>query len=238
MVTYRMRRNSSDLGVADKLVIAAATLGEGGGSFTAEDLVVAAWERFPETFGLRGHLDDRGRPLYPDSNRVFAEIMGTKPVRKRGWIEKVGNKRYRISDVGRQRASEVHGGSSAHKLVLDRGATDRIGRLLKSRAMIKLREGRSEEITFLDACFLWGINPRSNLNELTVKFGDFDHLLKAVEQSVPNGGFVLRHGDVPYTIADVRTLHRLSEDLRERFASEIETIKSRRTERGGHAAPS
>src|SRR5438034_979758 len=201
-----MASRTQDLSVADKLVIAAAALDEQVGGFTAEDLVVEAWQQFPETFGLRGHLDGNNLPRYPDSNRVFAEIMGTHTVRKRGWIEKVGNKRYRLSDVGRQRAFEVTGRPSTRKVVLDRAATDRVRKLLNSRAMLKLRENREEAITFLDACSLWGINPRSNLKELIQKFADFDRLLEVVEQAVGDREFVLRHGDAPYTAADVRNL--------------------------------
>jgi|SRR5579864_4314683 len=226
-----MSSRTPDLSVADKLVIAAAALDEQTGAFTAEDLVVEAWQQFPETFGLRGHLDDSNQPRFPDSNRVFAEIMGNHTVRKNGWIEKVGNKRYRLSDVGRQRAYEVTGRSSTRKMVLDRAATDRVRKLLNSRAMLKRRENREESITFLDACSLWGINPRSNLKELVQKFADFDRLLDVVEQAVGDREFVLRHGETPYTAVDVTDLRNLSEALRTRFSGEIATIRERRTER-------
>ncbi|MBC8217893.1 MAG: hypothetical protein H8E73_05455, partial [Planctomycetes bacterium] len=62
------------LTVSDKLLLAALALdGDQEKSFTAEDLVVSAWQNFPMAFGLRGHNDEDGAPKYPDSNRVFAE---------------------------------------------------------------------------------------------------------------------------------------------------------------------
>ena len=72
-------------------MIAAIDLEESGKRpFTAEDFVVNAWKNFPDAFGLSGHLDESGNRKYPDSNRVYAETMGSKPIRKKGFLEKVG----------------------------------------------------------------------------------------------------------------------------------------------------
>jgi hypothetical protein len=89
----------------DKLVLAAVKLEKKGKKpFSAEDLVVSAWKLFPNSFGLAGNADEKGIPLYPDSNRVFVEIMGSKPIRKKGYLEKVGNKMYQLTQSGRNRA--------------------------------------------------------------------------------------------------------------------------------------
>lgn len=224
-----MARDLLELTVADKLLIAAAGLGES--SFTAEDLVIAAWRGFPETFGIRGHLGSDNKPLYPDSNRVFAEIMGTKPVRKRGWIEKVGNKRYRLSEAGRQRVDQVSGRTSIRKTSLSRETVDAVRRLLASRAVTKYREGRADEITFLDACTLWNITPRSNSKELAVKMSTLDLLLDEVEAATGTEEFVFKHGDVPYSIDDITMLRELSKSLKERFKDELQIISARHLER-------
>ncbi len=224
-----MAPDLAELTVADKILIAAAELGDS--TFTAEDLVVAAWRSFPETFGLRGHLADDSRPLYPDSNRVFAEIMGTKPVRKRGWVEKVGNKRYRLSEAGRQRVAQVTGRTSTRKTALDRVTVDDVKRLLASRAVTKNQSGRAEEITFLDACALWNITPRSNSKELTVRLSTFDLLLERVAATIGDEEFVLKHGDVAYSPDDLRMLRDLSERLKARFKAELQVINSRHLER-------
>src|SRR5687768_4031917 len=94
--------------VHEKLLLAAAGLeDEGKSTFTAEDLVVAAWKLDPETFGLSGHTDESGRPAYPNSNRVFVEIMGSKPIRKQGLLAKSGTKTFRLTETGRQRAARL-----------------------------------------------------------------------------------------------------------------------------------
>ena len=93
------------LTVHEKLLLAAADLdAEGKPRFSAEDLVVAAWRRDPEAFGLAGYPDEEtGRPRFPNSNRVFAEIMGSKPIRKQGLLMKAGTKMFAITEAGRQR---------------------------------------------------------------------------------------------------------------------------------------
>ena len=94
-------RVSHGLSVSDKLLLAAHGIGgDVRRTFTAEELVVAAWRRFPDVFGLAGHPDERGLPLYPDSNRVFAETMGCKPIRKKGYLVKTGAKTYRLTEAG------------------------------------------------------------------------------------------------------------------------------------------
>jgi hypothetical protein len=91
-----------ELSVSEKLLLAAHTLEQQGKQlFSAEDLVVAAWRAFPLTFGLRGHADAAGTPAHPDSNRVFAEIMGSKPIRKKGLLVKTGTKMYSLTESGR-----------------------------------------------------------------------------------------------------------------------------------------
>src|SRR5207248_3215404 len=76
--------------VPEKILLAAFELEEQGQSpFSAESLVVAAWQKFPKTFGLKGYSD-----VYPDSNKVLASIMGVKGLAHRGWLVKMGQKLY------------------------------------------------------------------------------------------------------------------------------------------------
>ena len=99
-----MARNEA-LRITEKLLLAAFDLEQRGHSpFSAEDLVVSAWQKFPDAFGLAGHRGDDGQLCYPDSNRVFAEIMGSKPIRKRGLLRKVATKMYQLTEGGREHA--------------------------------------------------------------------------------------------------------------------------------------
>src|SRR5438105_7281768 len=76
--------------VPEKILLAADQLEkEGQSPFSAEALIVASWQKFPKTFGLKGYTDQ-----YPDSNKVLSSIMGVKGLARRGWLLKVGQKLY------------------------------------------------------------------------------------------------------------------------------------------------
>src|SRR6266566_4482774 len=90
--------------VPEKILTCAIELDAEKGVFTAEDLIVRCWQKFPDTFGLQGYSNQ-----FPDSNRVLTNIMGTKGLRGKGWLRKIGEKRYRVTDVGRDDAAKLSG---------------------------------------------------------------------------------------------------------------------------------
>ena len=69
----------------------------GQSPFSAEALIVAAWQKYPQTFGLKGYAEQ-----YPDSNKVLTSIMGEKGLARRGWLVKMGQKLYALTREGRQ----------------------------------------------------------------------------------------------------------------------------------------
>jgi hypothetical protein len=225
----------SSLSVVEKLLLAAIHLeGDGRDTFTAEDLVVGAWRLFPDTFGLRGYVDDAGHPLYPDSNRVFAEIMGSKPVRKRGLLVKVGNKLYRLTEAGREHAQLLQKRGATEqpeKSTLDRKTRSELQRVLNSRAIGKYRNGREGEITFYDACQLWGISPRSSAIELEGRLRNFETVLGSARTALRGDEAAFTHGGEGYGIEDLDEAVTLHELLQERFSAELEVIGKRTDER-------
>src|SRR5262249_55213664 len=86
----------ADATVPEKILLAAFQLEEEGKSpFSAEDLIVTSWKRFPKTLGLKGYAE-----LYPDSNKVLSSIMGVKGLVRRHWLDKKGQKLYSLSREG------------------------------------------------------------------------------------------------------------------------------------------
>lgn len=224
------------LGIADKLLISAHELERGGKvPFSAEDLVVAAWKRYPYDFGLSGYLDEQGRPLYPNSNRVYAEIMGSKPLRKQGLLRKVGNKMYRLTEAGRARAeavTESEVDSGPQRLVIPREQTEYVRRLFESRAATKARSGKLEDVSFFEACGFWGISPQSGAKELSSRFAHLEAVITATRTALGDRSATrVRHGAVPYSIDDLNALLKVHEALQAQFTSEIEMIRRRTDER-------
>jgi hypothetical protein len=226
--------NRYGMSVAEKLLISGFNLEKGGKSpFSAEDLVVAAWKRFPDTFGLAGHRDNSGRLSYPDSNRVFAEIMGSKPIRKRGFLKKAGTKMYQLTEGGREHARlllEQDNRPSTEKAGLSREIEQQLRRLFVMRAVDKFSQGHPEEITFYDACAFWGISPRSSAIELEGKIANFREVLQSAQKVANGGSICLEHGGRTYGPEDLEALLRTHKYLLSRFTPELEVIRTRTKE--------
>ncbi len=223
------------LTVSEKLLLAAFDLEENGKpSFYAEDLVVAAWRKFPDTFGLTGYRDPTGQLSYPDSNRVFAEIMGSKPIRKRGFLVKVGAKTYQLTEAGRGFArslSSLGTSRTTHKAALGRGIELKLKKILGSRAMEKIKNNRADDLTFYDAISFWGINPMSSAIELEGQIANLVKIVESARDSVQQSAATLGHGGQSFGAKDLDDLLGAHKILLERFHTELEVIRKRKDER-------
>ncbi len=224
------------LSVSDKLLLAAYDLEESGRRpFSAEDLVVAAWQKFPGVFGLSGYRDEQGQLRHPNSNRVFAEIMGSKPIRKRGFLIKVGDKMYQLTEGGREHARELlrSDPKSPHeKVALGRDTESHLRRLLESKAVEKVRNSRLDDMTFYDACAFWGITPMSSAMDLEGQIANFEKIVKSAREAIRMESFAtFSHGGPPFGIQDLDRLLAVNSLLQSKFRAELDVIRRRKDER-------
>ena len=230
-----MKERLSMLNVVEKLVVAAYRLDENGISpFSAEDLVVSAWENFPDTFGLRGYRDKSGKLKHPDSNRVFAEIMGTKPIRQRGYLTKIGTKKYQLTESGKELARFLlhrANKTSIEKAGLPRDIETQLKALLESRAIKKLMSGRESELTFFDACDFWKISPRSTSIELEGKHNNFETIINYVKDVIKDKKVTFQHGGRDFTSIELNKLMEVHRILLTKFKKEMDIINERKDER-------
>src|SRR2546428_11317269 len=63
-----------------------------------EDIVVKAFQMFPQDFALRGY------PQYPDSSDIHKPLYG--PLKRAGYVL-AGNKQFRLTQKGLERATEL-----------------------------------------------------------------------------------------------------------------------------------
>ena len=228
------------LSIVEKLLIAAIDLEENGKRpFTAEDFVINAWKNFPDAFGLAGHLDENGNRMYPDSNRVFAEIMGSKPIRKKGFLEKVGTKLYQLTESGKGEAKRLSnrflGDSETEtdtgKSGLNREMVLKIKRLFSSKAFEKYVGQRIEEITFYDACAYWGITPRSSAIQLESRLANFQNVIKIAFKDAKGKKLTFEHGGRSYSQKELKLLTEVHDLLKKTYKQQIDAIMQRRDER-------
>lgn len=212
----------------EKILLAGATLEEQGHSpFSAEALIVSAWQKYPRTFGLKGYEEQ-----YPDSNKVLAMIMGEKGLPGRGWMAKVGQKQYCLTRDGRQVVRKLVLGETVppltakrHVVRLSREQDLLMQQVLASVAYEKLCQGREAEWTFSDACRFWAISDRQGtavdqrLDELLSQLAQIEKELKAGPVTLGNGKET--------TAEEAGRLCDMHGQLEQRFARHLNLLRSR-----------
>jgi len=225
----------TDLTVPEKLLLAALELEEEGQSpFSAEALVVQAWRRFPDTFGLAGYTDNDGKLLHPDSNRVFAEIMGSKPIRKQGYLVKTGRKMYQLTESGRERgrslgSKETQGDSGKGSIA--RETQYEVRRLVRSKAFKKFAAKTTENITFFDACSFWGISPASSAIEFKGRVENLKSVVDTARKALASDSNRFKYANWDLTLEDLQKLIQVDSFLMDKFKEDVSIIVGRTDER-------
>ncbi len=214
--------------VPEMILLAAWDLEQQGQSpFSAETLIVTAWQKFPRAFGLKGYADQ-----YPDSNKVLASIMGTKGLARRSLLVKMGQKLYALTREGRTivrdllQEEEVEEPEPTETVRLERDEEKFLLGLLASTAVQKYDEGRRQELTFADACRFWGITENlhgealdARLEKLQRGLADLKRLLGKARAVLPGGRSV-----GPDEVAQVCQVHAY---LEERFSRHLTLLRNR-----------
>jgi hypothetical protein len=213
--------------VPEKILLAAEQLEKDGQSpFSAEALIVAAWQKFPKTFGLKGYTDQ-----YPDSNKVLSSIMGEKGLARRGWLVKMGQKLYSLTREGRQALrrllrQEELAEPVVRNLRLSRDQERFLVALFDSSAAAKFEEGRKQELTFADACRFWGITENmrgealdARLRQLEDSLGDLERILADADAELSTGRVV--------TAGDLRALGNMHRYMEDRFGRHLTLLRTR-----------
>lgn len=213
--------------VPEKILLAASQLeDEGQAPFSAEALIVAAWQKFPKTFGLKGYAD-----LYPDSNKVLTSIMGEKGLARRGWLSKMGQKLYSLSREGKQVVRGLMQDSGTKEpeettVKLSREQEKFFLSLSSTTAVEKFQQGLKLELTFADACKFWGINDSVHGEALDARLDKLRASLADIERFLGTADVVLSTGR-NLSIKDVSLLRKVDEYLLERFGRHLSLLRNR-----------
>src|SRR5881409_4036002 len=126
----------------DKIIIAMYDLAGGTSKpLKYEDIVVKAFELYPQDFGLRGY------PKFPDSSDIHKPLYG--PLKRAGYVL-AGNKQFRLTQKGLERAKELvsanekRGPKSGIRLTRDKEAE--LQRIYQTDAFRLFVEDKKEDI--------------------------------------------------------------------------------------------
>jgi len=218
----------ADCTVPEKILLAAFQLEQQGQSpFSAEALVVAAWQKFPRTFGLKGYSDQ-----YPDSNKVLTSIMGEKGLTRRGWLAKEGQKLYSVTREGRDAVRSLKAGeemtapAAPPAIKLTRDQEKFLLGLLNSSAVEKYQQGLKLELTFADACRFWGISEGLRGEALDDRIDHVREELVDLRRLVGDKGVDLSSGR-HIGPEDLGLIQEVDEYLTERFGRHLTLLRAR-----------
>jgi hypothetical protein len=210
---------------SEKILLAADHLDKQGRSpFTAETLIVASWRQFPETFGLKGYVDQ-----HPDSNKVLSSIMGEKGLARRGWLIKMGKKEYAITREGRRvlaRLLQQDEPAPARTIRLPRERERFLLNLLESSALSKMEEGRKNDLTSADAWRFWDITQNLRGDAVDDHLRRVERFLHDLERDLAESDIELGGGRV-VTSGDLRVLANVHRYMQDRFAQHLNLLRSR-----------
>ena len=227
-----------DFTVPEKILLAAENLEKQGQSpFTAEMLIVASWQKFPGTFGLKGFTEK-----YPDSNKILSSIMGEKGLARRGWLVKMGQKLYAMTREGRNVVRRV---MMEEEEPAPAGTTQRMGRdherflkvLFDSTAVQKFEDNRKADLSFADACRFWGVTENMKGEQLDEMLEDVERTLAELDRmladtdSEMSGGRVVQAGDIRV----LTNIHRYMQDRFERHLNLLALVTTKNTSKSTNA---
>jgi hypothetical protein len=221
----------NELTVSEKILLGAHALEDTGQSpFSAEALIVSAWQKFPQAFGLKGYADQ-----YPDSNKVLSSIMGEKGLAKRGWLIKMGQKMYALSREGKQVVRRLQQGDDqpvadfaapSKPVKLSKELDKALLALFASTACQKFEEGRQQELAFADACRFWGITENLHGDALDARLDHMEATLAQAERLIGLGSATLSNGR-SISLDDTERLSKAHGFLEQRFSRHLTLLRNR-----------
>jgi len=192
----------------EKIILAMSDLSGGTSKpLRYEDIVVRAFQMFPQDFALRGYSQ------YPDSSDIHKPLYG--PLKRAGFVL-AGNKQFRLTQKGIERAKELHsadekrGPKSRIRLTRDKEAE--LQRIYQTDAFRLFVDDKRDDVLDTDFYAYLGVTVRIGKNEFLGR-------LNTVGDAVETAAGVLK--DPPARKA--LELHRF---LVAKFSAQIERVKS------------
>src|SRR6185312_677689 len=149
-----MKRTSIDL--KRQLLLAAVDCsgGDTEKTFTFEELLVAAWKRDNQSWGLRGF-----ESAYPDSERIHRELdsrgKASKGLVELGWVDKVRARVYRLTLKGLTETSRAKPENPVIREKIRRESEEEIRRVLEHTTFQQWLADATKPKRFRDAGAFW-----------------------------------------------------------------------------------
>ena len=226
-------RKRSEIGLRQQVLLAAleCTAGNLGKIFTAEDLLLSAWNRDPAAWGLGGY-----ERQHPDSEKIYKELdrvsVGGRNVRGGlvglGLLEKVRQRTYRLTPAGLAAASEVVGADPSMRGKAERTLADAVAAIVSHSVFREWTKDSAMPKHFRDAGHFWGIAPGTPPTVIRARIAEVDHTLRRARKLLDETGvqeISARHGKTLFDRVDIDRAAEFQAMLKHRFAGDLATLQ-------------
>lgn len=212
----------------DQLLAAALrrSKGELDAEFSAEELLVEAWQADKQAWGLRGHEN-----LYPDSDRITRELdsrgKGQQGLVGQGLLARVEPRVYRLTAKGMAAATKVEGGRDESYAKLSRALETQVRRILEHPVFVSWLKDPSTPTRFRDAGHFWEIAPGTPARVIRDRILTIEETLQAAEDLLDDHDadyFSDPRGAVLYEKEDINRALEFQDTLRRRFADDLKML--------------
>jgi hypothetical protein len=194
-------------------------------SFSAEDILVEAWKMDHATWGLRGHELE-----HPDSEKIKElNRRGTKDLVGKGWIERVDERIYRLTNEGLHQASCLVPGDAATRSRVNRELESSIRAILEHVVFKAWLSDPAKPKYFREAGHFWGIAPGTPPGTVRERISAVDRVLsRAVAELDASGSDEIGVGRrrLLFDRQDIGRCAEFQDTLKKRFQKELRLLDS------------
>jgi hypothetical protein len=215
--------DTKGMGLKPQLLLAALACSEGElkKTFTAEDMLIRAWERNKAGWGLRGHEDE-----HPDSEKIFKELnsRGSSGLVGQGFLEQVSPLVFRLTPAGLAAASELDPDDIKVREKAARELQEQIKIILGHSVFRAWLDDPATPKSFHKAGHFWGIAPGTPARVARERVAFVDVTLHAAVRLLTERDVETISDGRGHTLFDRRDVQRCLEfqsELKERFGKEL-----------------
>lgn len=211
-------------GLKQQILLAAAELSDDDlqKTVTAEELLVTAWKKDRQAWGLRGFEDS-----FPDSSKLFKELdahAGKQGIVGEGLLEKVHRRVFRLTPTGLAEASALCPSDAIAREKADRQLEPAVKQIIEHPVFKDWLKDPTRPKYFREAGHFWGIAPgtppKTVLERVTLVERTLTAALKALDARGVNE-LIEQRGKVLFERTDIERCLEFQRVLIERFKRDL-----------------
>jgi len=195
-------------------------------TFTMEQLLVCAWKKDQQAWGLRGFEAD-----YPDSDKIQKEIgtrgPGQEGVVDMGWLERADRRVYRITTAGLAEAFTLQPQDPIPQEKLDRTLELAVKQIIEHPVFRSWLTDPARPKHFREAGHFWGIAPGTPAKTVRERVGVVERTLKAALKVLNQRGIdeiTEQRGKILLDRKDIERCLEFQETLKQKFAKDLRLL--------------